>query len=62
MKPFQNSNIILNIVVYCTEELYMKNIILPAQQQKKRPYKVSLSTEVYNFSFSTLEDPGAFVL
>jgi hypothetical protein len=34
MKPFQNSNIILNIVAFFIEELRLKDLILPAPKQK----------------------------
>jgi len=61
MKPFQNSNIILNIVVFRTAELYLKNIIPSDPQQQKRPYKASLSTEVYMLSLSSVQVPRALV-
>jgi len=36
MKPYQNSNNILNIVVFRTAELYLKNIIPSDPQQQKK--------------------------
>jgi hypothetical protein len=56
MKPFKKkkSKIILNIGAFCIEELYRKNLSYPLHN-KKRPYKASISTDVYMFPLSSVE-------
>ena len=49
MKPFQKSNIILDIVVFRAGELYLKNIIPPDPQQKEALQDFPLHWGLYVF-------------